>query len=186
MTTTYACLKEQVFTSGQYQLVPIRHEDLLDIKRWRNDQMTILRQNEVLTNEIQQKYYEKVLKPSFSEKQPKQILFSYLQDGTCIGYGGIVHIDWPSHRGELSFLLDTQKAEDPSAYSHDFGIYLELIKKAAFNDLKFHRLFTETFDIRPLHISILEKHGFIYEGRMKDHTFIENHYVDSLIHGCLA
>lgn len=183
MTTAYACLKNQVFSNEPYQIVPIRYEDLFAIKSWRNDQMTILRQNEVLTDGMQQKYYDNFLKPSFSEKHPKQILFSYLKNNTCIGYGGIVHIDWSSQRGELSFLLDTKKAADPNIYSHDFGIFLELIKRVAFEDLKFHRLFTETFDIRPLHILVLEKHGFVYEGRMRDHVFIENHYVDSLLHG---
>jgi hypothetical protein len=46
-------------------------------------------------------------------------------------------------------------------------------------------LFTETYDIRPLHISIIESAGFLREGVMHHHVRIDGHPVDSLIHGCL-
>ncbi|MNC80618.1 hypothetical protein D3C75_1334820 [compost metagenome] len=59
------------------------------------------------------------------------------------------------------------------------------MKKVTFDTLQFNRLFTETFDIRPLHISILEKCGFQYEGRMKQHAYVAGALVDSILHGYL-
>lgn len=36
---TYKCLNQQVFESGDYKLVPIRHEDRYSIMQWRNEQI---------------------------------------------------------------------------------------------------------------------------------------------------
>jgi len=46
-------------------------------------------------------------------------------------------------------------------------------------------LFTETYDIRPRHVAILEMNGFKLEGRLIDHVLIDGKYIDALIHGCV-
>lgn len=181
----YHCLQKQLYSLGSYQLVPLRHEDIFSIMQWRNDQMDILRQKAPLTRDDQENYYHTVIGPSFHEKHPKQILFSYLLDGVCIGYGGLVHIDWQAKRAEVSFLIDTTRADASKTYQQDFTTFLRLIKNVAFEDLHFHRLFTETFDRRSAHVAILEKEGFKLEGRLKDHVLINGKYIDSLIHGCV-
>jgi RimJ/RimL family protein N-acetyltransferase len=186
MTMTYACLQQQVFSKGDYKIVPFRQQDLMDIKSWRNEQIQYLRQKEPLTDGMQQHYYQSTILPSFTEKEPRQILFSFLDREMCIGYGGIVHIDWLAQRGEVSFLLDTQHTENQEQYHEEFSIFLQLIKQAAFEDLKFHRLFTETYNIRPQHIATLEQQGFVFEGNLREHVFIHDRFVDSLIHGCIA
>lgn len=182
----YTCLTQQTFTNGNYKLVPIRQQDLLIIKDWRNAQMDILRQNEPLTAENQKNYFQQVLLPAFAETTPRQILFSYLLDGKCIGYGGIVHIDWFSKRGEVSFLVDPARSLDPKLYERDFTVFLTMIKEIAFTYLSFHRLFTETFNIRPQHMAILESQNFFFEGKLRDHVRIDGKYVDSIMHGCLT
>lgn len=181
----YVCLHSQEFEKSGYRLVSLRHQDIMDIKRWRNDQVHILRQHTLLTDDMQELYYRTVIEPSYTEKEPKQILLSFLQDEKCIGYGGLVHIDWPSRRGEVSFLLETKRSNDRDQYHDLFTLFLELIKQVAFQDLKFHRIYTETFDIRPLHVSILEEQGFAYEGRRKDHVLLDGRFIDSLLHGCV-
>lgn len=183
---TYMCLHQNSFDLDNYCLTTLRHQDIMNIKNWRNDQIAILRQQVVLTDEMQELYYSNIVLPSFTTPQPKQILFSYLFDGHCIGYGGFVHIDWIAKRAEVSFLLDTQRAQDPSKYHKDFTVFLKLLKQIGFQYLHFNRLYTETFDIRPLHISILEEQGFSFEGRLKKHVLIEGKLLDSLIHGCVV
>ena len=180
---SYKCLKEQSFADPPYIMMTIRDTDIFLIKEWRNEQLAILRQIAPLTDAEQQLYWEKVIKPSFQEEHPRQILFSFLHAGKCIGYGGLTHIDWNLKRAEVSFLLQTERSHHPQIYRKDFLHFLTLLKKAAFDDLQMHRLFTETFDVRPDHIAILEKFGFREEGRLKEHVKVEGHYVDSLIHG---
>ena len=179
----YRCLNKNYYELDSYSIVPYRVKDSLDILHWRNEQIDVLRQKKPLTKQDQANYYQKVIKPSFTNPNPSIVLFSFLKESRCIGYGGLTNIDWKSKRAELSFLLSTKRAEDEIAYSQDFSTYLKLIKRVIFKDLKFHRLFTETFDIRPLHIQILEKSGFAYEGKMHDHVLINGKYIDSIIHG---
>ena len=66
-----------------------------------------------------------------------------------------------------------------------FSIFLKMLKKICIEELNFHRLFTETYDIRPEYIAVLESHGFRFEGRMVDHVKIEGQFYDSLIHGLI-
>ncbi len=182
----YKCLIRNKFKINQYQLIPLREEDIYKIKKWRNEQMDVLRQKRVLTNADQGKYFKDYVLPNFSEEYPTMILFSFLdENNNLIGYGGLTNIDWESKRAEISFLVDTSRITDKEIYRSDFGSFLKMIKQVAFDDLKFNRLFTETYDIRPLHISILEENNLRAEGRMKEHVYINGSYVDSLLHGCL-
>lgn len=166
-------------------MIPLREEDILDIKDWRNSQLDILRQKHLLTNREQESYYKNIIKPAFSDPAPEQILFSFLLKNQCIGYGGLTNIDWDSKQAELSFLLDSKRIADQAVYEKEFTIFLNLIKQLVFCGLQFNRIFTETYDIRPFHIVILEKNGFVPEGRMRQHVLIDGRFVDSLIHGFL-
>jgi RimJ/RimL family protein N-acetyltransferase len=87
-------------------------------------------------------------------------------------------------RAEISFLINPENLSDED-YCLFFSSFLTLIKSVAFDYLKFNRLFTETFNIRQFHISILESNGFIREGVLKEHVIINGKYVDSIFHGCL-
>jgi hypothetical protein len=84
----YKCLNTQEFVSREYKIVPIRLIDRLDIMKWRNEQMYHLRQKQPLTVEDQENYFSNVVSKLFVEDQPNQILFSFLENGKCIGYGG--------------------------------------------------------------------------------------------------
>lgn len=180
----YHCLAVSDIRQGERSLVPLRQEDILPIMHWRNAQLDVLRQKAPITPENQQRYYDDVIVPGFSQPQPGQILFSYLLNGTAIGYGGLVHLAWEDKRAEVSFLLNPERLA-PETYREDFGCYLNLLKEAAFSRLGFARLFTETYDIRPQHIAILEANGFDLEGRLRGHVWINGRPVDSLMHGCL-
>ena len=98
---TYKVLNKQVFTQGEYKLVPIRFEDRWDIMKWRNEQIYHLRQSKPLTKEDQDHYFNNVASKLFEQEQPSQILFSFLRNDICIGYGGLVHINWVDKHAEI-------------------------------------------------------------------------------------
>lgn len=179
----YKALNKNRFEFGNYIVIPFREEDKFRIKEWRNQQMDVLRQKQVLTDKDQENYYSNFVLPSFSQAHPRIMLFSFLEHEQCIGYGGLTNIDWESKRIELSFLVDHQRAIKDELYISDFSTFLALMKKIVFEELKFNRIFTETYDLRPLHIRILEDNGFKQEGRLKEHIQINGIYTDSLIHG---
>ncbi len=181
----YKILKKQNFSFQNYKLVPIREEDIQLIKNWRNDQIGILRQEEPITTEQQIDYYNQVIKKSFSDEKPALMLFSFLHNDSCIGYGGLTNINWDIRNTELSFLVDPDRTSDPKMYENDFSSFLHLIFELTFDELNFTRIFTETYDIRPRHISILEKNGFLLEKRLKQHKRINDILIDVLIHSCV-
>jgi len=181
----YKCLGKNIFLFQNYSLVPLRKQDIQIIRNWRNEQMRVLRQKKKLTKKDQVDYYEKVIKKIFNKKKPNLILFSFLLENICVGYGGLTNIDWVAKKSEVSFLLDTARLKDKKTYRKDFRVFLNFILDLAFSELKLYKLVTETYDIRPTHVNVLESVGFRLEDRLKHQVFVKGKYVDSLHHGYL-
>jgi carbamoyl-phosphate synthase large subunit len=179
---TYHCLSGRPFAEGGFQLVDVRQEDILPIMRWRNNQRDVLRQKDVLTEEGQIRYYAEKIWPGMEEERPRQVLFSFLKDGVCIGYGGVVHIDWESGRGEVAFLLDSARNADLDLFRSDLRIFLRLLAKASFQGLGLNKLTTEVFDIRPYLIEEFERFGFRFQGKLEEHCVVRGERKASLLH----
>jgi RimJ/RimL family protein N-acetyltransferase len=177
---TYSCLKTQIFRKGKYSIVPIREEDKFPIMKWRNEQLFHLRQKKPLTLENQEKYFSTIINSLFDRDFPEQILFSFLENEKCIGYGGLVHINWIDKNAEISFVLETALERD--YFCHFWKIYLSLIELVAFTELTLHKIFTYAFDLRPQLYSVLEESGYHNEARFKGHCYFEGKFIDVLIH----
>ncbi|GAB3848162.1 hypothetical protein GCM10028822_10600 [Hymenobacter terrigena] len=185
--TTYRPLPQAEYRYGAYRLIPIRYDDREPIRAWRNAQLEVLRQAAPLTAEQQDTYFQRVVLPLFEQEKPGQLLFSLLHEDKLVAYGGLVHLSWPDLRAEVSFLVEPARAADAATYRQDFLAHLRLLGQVAFEGLKFNRLFTETYDIRPAHIAILEEAGFQLEGRLRQHIQLApGTFTDSLMHGQLA
>lgn len=176
----YRILKVNSFSIGDFRLVPVRFEDRLDIMKWRNEQIYHLRQDRPLTEKDQTHYFNTVVNQLFTQKQPNQILFSYLKGAECIGYGGLVHINWLDKNAEISFIMATELEKD--FFQFHWSTYLKMIEQVAFNDLKFHKIFTYAFDVRPHLYPVLEQAGFNHEATLKEHCYFDGKFIDVLIH----
>lgn len=176
----YIILKRNRFSYYNYSLIPIRLEDRYNILKWRNEQIYHLRQNKYLTVKDQDKYFNNIVRRNFVSDKPEQLLFSYLDGDKCIGYGGLVHINWYDLNAEVSFIMDTHL--EKSEFQKHWGIYLELIDYVAFNDLNFHKIYTYAFDLRPHLYEIIENKGYVKEATLKEHCIFNNSYYDVIIH----
>lgn len=107
--------------------------------RWRNEQSYRLRLSEPLTDEKQEAYFNTTIKSLFNEEKPNQILFNILQGDKCIGYGGLVHINWIDKNAEVSFVMDTKLEKE--SFSKNWSEFLFLIEKVAFNYTIFRKLY---------------------------------------------
>jgi RimJ/RimL family protein N-acetyltransferase len=179
----YKCLTKQKFSLNNFQIVPIRDQDRYDIMKWRNDQIYHLRQSKPLNKESQDIYFDNVISRLFQLENPEQILFSYLQNGICIGYGGLVHINWVNKNAEISFIINTD-LEKKYFHKH-WGIYLKLIEDLSFNNLRFHKIFVYAFDLRDKLYQVLESASYINEARLKEHIFFNENFIDVLIYSKL-
>lgn len=180
MMRAYSCLDKNVYNSAGYKIVPIRDEDKYLIMQIRNEQIYHLRQDELLTTEAQEQYFANIIFPLFKSKNPAQILFSYLENEICIGYGGLVHINWKDKHAEVSFVLKTEQEKD--YFKLHWTTFLSLIEQVAFQELALHKIFTYAFDLRPYLYTALEEAGYNEETRLKEHCLFEGNFIDVVIH----
>jgi carbamoyl-phosphate synthase large subunit len=171
---------------GDLMLRSVEPRDIEAIRQWRNTQMDVLRQNSVITFLEQKKYFDENIWPEKASNKPKQILLGIEKDGELIGYGGLVHISWDFRRAEISFLLKPSLEKDRENLQDIFSRYLFMIQELAFEDLQLHKLTTETYGQRIVHIQILEATGFKIEGRLREHVIVGGEFKDSLVHSVLS
>lgn len=176
----YKSLKRNRFEVNNNFIVPIRYSDRNLIMKWRNEQMYHLRQNELLTEDRQDIYFDEVINKLYDEAYPSQILFSYFYNNEFVGYGGIVHINWIDKNAEISFLMNTDL--EKNYFELHWGNFLKLIEIVAFEDLNLHKLYTYAFDLRPKLYKILEDSYYNKEAILKEHTFFNDKYIDVIIH----
>jgi len=176
----YKPLSKQTFCYNEYQIVPIRDEDKYDIMKWRNEQIYHLRQSNPLDKKMQDNYFNNVITKLFNKDEPNQILFSYLENGICIGYGGLVHINWIDKNAEISFVIKTEL--EKKHFKKHWDIYLNLIENVAFNELNFNKIYTYAFDFRPKLYKILESNNFSKEAILRNHIKVQNNFFDIVIH----
>lgn len=179
----YKALTRQTYKNGEFEIVPIRHEDRLEIMKWRNEQIYHLRQSELLTKDEQDAYFNNTISPLFNEEKPNQILFSFLEADDCIGYGGLVHINWIDKNAEVSFLMNTRLEE--ASFSKNWSMFLNCLEQLAFGELGFHKIFIYAFDLRPNLYEVLESNGYFKDARLKDHCFFQGGFKDVLIYSKL-
>ena len=176
----YICLQHQEQHLGDYSIVPLRYEDRFSIMKWRNEQIYHLRQARPLTEDDQQRYFDNVVSKLYDNPKPDQILFSYLEKGVCIGYGGLVHINWIDRNGEISFIMDTQL--EAEHFAEHWSNYLTMLKAVAFDDLGLHKIYTYAFDLRPHLYTMLEANGYKREATLKEHCLFNGEYKDVVLH----
>lgn len=182
--TKYKVLKHNNFHKEEFSIVPIRYEDRFQIMKWRNEQIYHLRQNKPLTEEHQEGYFRNVVAKLFEEKQPHQILFSYLQKGECIGYGGLVHINWIDRNAEISFIMDTKL--EKGFFSMHWSTFLNLLEQVAFEELGLHKIYTYAFDLRPHLYKALLNSGYFVDAMLKEHCLYNNTFIDVVIHSKIS
>jgi RimJ/RimL family protein N-acetyltransferase len=176
----YKALTINEISSRKLKIVPIRFEDRFLIMKWRNEQIYHLRQNTHLSENDQNNYFENIIGKLFKDLRPSQILFSFLENEKCIGYGGLVHINWNDKNAELSFIMDTSlEKENFFKYWTEF---ISLIEKVIFDDLNFKKTFVYAFDLRPQLYEVLKSSGFVQEARLKKHCLHLENFIDVLIY----
>lgn len=176
----YKILSIQNFENEKFSIVPLRSSDRYKIMKWRNEQIYHLRQQKPLSKNDQDNYFDNIISKLFLQNHPNQILFSYLFEEKCIGYGGLVHINWIDKNAEISFVLNTNL--ESNEFSFHWSNYLGLIEQVAFKELFLHKIFTYAFDLRPHLYPILEHENYKNTAILNEHCFFEDNFIDVYIH----
>jgi len=185
-TGPYLAMSHSTLVAGNLLFRAVEPRDIERIRLWRNAQTEVLRQTVPISSSEQVRYFAEYVWPEKERTEPSQILLAIEHEGQMIGYSGLVHISWPNRRAELSFLLAPELEIQPKELSVAFVSTIAILKQIAFEDLGLHRITSETFCHRNVHIAVLESSGFQREGILRDHVVINGEFRDSLIHGCLV
>jgi len=175
-------LADIIDSIGNYQIRAISDSMLSNLKEWRNAQMDVLRQNRILTDEDQQRWWSSLKN---NDDQVQFGLYTVTPQPALIGYGGLVYLNFEYKRAEVSFLLDPKRAAVRETYRADLCAAFTLFLRYGFERLGLHRVYTETFGFRDEHIAILEDFGLRREGVFRDHVFKKGRFWDSILHGML-
>ena len=178
----YKILKNKYFKKDNFELSSISLEDIEKIRKWRNEQIRNLRQSKKITKKEQLKYFKNYIFSEYPNKKPKNIIFSIKVNSNLIGYGGLVHISWINFRAEVSLVMETEIENSKKKKFIYFKIFLDLIKKLAFHDIKLKKLTTETYSFRKKEINFIEKYGFMREGILKENIYVKRKFFDSYLH----
>ena len=103
-----------------------------------------------------------------------------MEDNKCIGYGGLVHINWIDKNAEISFVMNTEL--ERNQFQMHWVNYLGIIEQLAFKELKLYKIFTYAFDLRPHLYSAIEFAGFQKEAVLKKHCLFHGEFKDVVIH----
>lgn len=156
----YLCMPSDSVWEESYRLTAVQPGHIESIRRWRNAQLAVLRQDKPISRDQQIAYYDRFVWPSMDDAEPANILVSYLRGDKLVGYGGLVHLDWGRRHAEVSFLLAPIYASQAGVYREHHLRFLRLLKRLAFLEMGFECLTTETFPDRVEHMQNLEASGF--------------------------
>jgi hypothetical protein len=139
----------------------ISMQEMEQIRVWRNSQMSILRQDREISVAEQESYFQESILSDQESPLPVNILFTLWLQGELFGYGGLVHINWPSAQAEISFLIRPEW-NNLEIFSTAFLLFQEFLTQLCVRNLGILTLTAESFDIeeRLLMMSLLEQSGF--------------------------
>ena len=156
----YKCCQNELLHHEGFTLSAVQPHHIEKIRVWRNNQIDVLRQIKHIQKKEQIIYFKNNIWNEMNLEKPKNILLAFFKEEKFIGYGGLVHIFWEKMHAESSFLLDNSIQADSFNYRLCLENFFLILKKLAFDDLKFIKITSETYRHRVEHISMLEKIGF--------------------------
>ncbi len=119
-------------------LKPLSLDDMETVRGWRNSVLETLRTPYMLTREMQEDYYRKVICDRNSTT--RYWGFWEISPDNFIGYGGIEHIEWENSRGEISVLIN------PDYRRIGYGVKaVQLILDQAFNYMNLFSVHAEVY-----------------------------------------
>jgi len=149
--------------------------DTQKVRRWRNEQLDMLRTSFPLTEEMQEGFYKNII----CNRQSNARFWGMWIGAELIGMIGVENIELENRLGEISLLLNPE-------YNTDINLNkaLQLLLDKGFNYLNLENIYTEIYDCHPkkklwheiakeynCKISILQNRKY-YNGKYYNSTYI--------------
>ena len=175
----YKILKKKYFLNG-IEYSSIQKNEFEIIRKLRNSQIKILRQNSFISFEQQIKYFNEKIIPDYKKKKPKNILLA-IRKSTFLGYCGLTNIDWNLKKAEVSFLLLNKISLKKKKFINLFDNSLKVLESIFFDELHLSKLQSETYSFRTEVIDTLINRNFVVEGILKNNIKKNKKYFNSYL-----
>lgn len=116
----------------------------------------------------------------YPQPMPAEWVFRIEQEGQVIGEICLKSIRWLNRKAELSIFLEPSRQGQGTGRSATRAMI-----DFAFRTLNFHRLHAEVIEYNDPSRRLLEKAGFVLEGRLRQAKFSQGRYWDILVYGLL-
>ncbi len=158
-------------------LTPLSNDDISILFNWINDREL------VLYNASYKPIHEKQHREWFEIVQQRKDMIIFcirlIETDKLIGTCQLHSIHNINRNAELQIRIG-----DISEQGKGYGTEAVcLLLKFAFKDLNLHRVYLHVFHNNLPAIRAYEKAGFVREGLLRKHTFIDGHYVDVVVMG---
>ena len=158
--------------------------DLITLLEWRNNPnfRKHYREYKELNFEQQEEWFQQML------KDRSVLMFSIIDpvaetwDKRLIGCCGLTYINWVSRTAEISLYIGKDDLYLDDHYAPDAW---RTLMRYGFNELGMNKLWVEAYEFDNKRIFLCDSFGFHRDGRLRQHTFKNGGYWDSLIFSLL-
>jgi len=117
---------------------------------------------------------------TYPDNMPDSMVFDLWKDEKLIGQAAFKSIRWFNRKAELSLFIH------PDYQGKKIGSkIMEAMIGHAFMQLNLHRLEAEIIEYNPAALRLVEKLGFVNEGRLREARYFDGKYYDILRYGLL-
>ncbi|MGF6906365.1 GNAT family N-acetyltransferase [Fusobacterium sp. PH5-44] len=165
----------------------------LSMRQFTYDDSQSMKENWISDPEVQKMYFE----PVYTTKEEingllKKYVNSYETDNyyrwaitlrgskECIGQIAYFLVDEKNHWGEIEYCIG-QRFQNKGYITEA----LEAIINYGFDQIKFHKIQVCHMSNNPKSARVIEKIGFIYDGKLRDYFFMNGQYISRLYYSLL-
>jgi len=166
------------YEGKKVRLRPLRKSDVEKSIVWRNDPE--IRENAIgyrfpVTEEMEEKWFESAL----DDQSRTRVIFAIesLEEGALLGFLHLSQIDWIARRCYFGITIG-EKQYQGKGFGADSMIVL---LKYAFECLNLRKICLEVASYNENAIRLYQKFGFVEEGVLREHLYLEGKYHDVVV-----
>ncbi|WP_166242971.1 GNAT family N-acetyltransferase [Paenibacillus turpanensis] len=150
-------------------------DDVKDLHRWTNDPVSL-----ATVGRLPQTYEQMVKQVEKKRQNGDLLLAAVNNENELIGWVFLKDIDYEHGRAGIGILLA------PEARGKGYGgIVMQKMLEIGFKRLRLHKIYLTTRGFNEQAISLYKKLGFVVEGTLRQHAYVDGQYFDTYFMGLL-
>ena len=119
------------------KLSTLTREQVQQVRKWRNYELQFLRTPYMITEKMQDNFYDNVI----NDRDSKHRYFAILDGCSFIGMGGLTNIEWENGTAEISLIIN------PKYRGKGHGLEaVDLLFDEGFHNMRLYSVFGEVYD----------------------------------------